>query len=74
MTVATSNLANARQTLSGLQFEQGVGTATALDVVQQQSLVDTEDATVPGLRAQLSHNLAALAILLGVTPDQTAPE
>jgi multidrug efflux system outer membrane protein len=68
--VATSNLANARETLRGLQFEQRVGTATALDVAQQQSLVDTEDATLPALRAQLSHTLAALAILVGTTPDQ----
>ncbi|HEV2702170.1 MAG TPA: efflux transporter outer membrane subunit [Steroidobacteraceae bacterium] len=68
--VATTNLARERETLSGLQFEQRVGTATALDVAQQQSLVDTEDATVPALRAQLSHTLAALAILLGTTPDQ----
>ena len=68
--VATNNLANARETLRGLQFEQQVGTATALDVAQQQSLVDTEDAAVPALRAQLSHTLAALAILVGTTPDQ----
>src|ERR1700735_4360862 len=38
--VATNNLANERNTLSGLQFEQRVGTATALDVAQQQSLED----------------------------------
>jgi multidrug efflux system outer membrane protein len=68
--VATNNLANARETLRGLEFEQRVGTANALDVAQQQSLVDTEDATVPALRAQLSHTLAALAILVGSTPDQ----
>jgi outer membrane protein, multidrug efflux system len=68
--VATNNLANERETLRGLQFEQRVGTATALDVAQQQSLVDTQDATLPALRAQLSHTLAALAILVGTTPDQ----
>jgi multidrug efflux system outer membrane protein len=68
--VATSNLENARETLRGLQFELRVGTANALDVTQQQSLVDTEDAAVPALRAQLSHTLAALAILVGTTPDQ----
>jgi outer membrane protein, multidrug efflux system len=68
--VANNNLNNARETLRGLQFEQRVGTATALDVAQQQSLVDSEDATIPALRAQLSHNLAALAILVGANPDQ----
>ena len=68
--VANDNLANARETLRGLQFEQRVGTATALDVAQQQSLVDNEDAVVPALRAQLSHTLAALAVLLGTTPEQ----
>jgi multidrug efflux system outer membrane protein len=70
VTVATNNLANARETLSGLEIEQRVGTANPLDVAQQQSLVDTEDAAVPALRAQLSHTLAALAILVGTTPDQ----
>jgi outer membrane protein, multidrug efflux system len=70
VTVATNNLTNARETLKGLQFEQTVGTATALDVWQQQALVDTEDATLPALRAQLSHNIAALAILLGTTVEQ----
>lgn len=70
VTVANNNLNNARETLRGLEFEQQVGTATALDVAQQQSLVDSEDAAVPALRAQLSHNLAALAILLGTTPDR----
>jgi multidrug efflux system outer membrane protein len=68
--IAISDLANERETLRGLQLEQRVGTATALDVAQQQSTVDTEDAVVPALRAQLSHNLAALAILLGTTADQ----
>jgi multidrug efflux system outer membrane protein len=68
--IATNNLANARNTLNGLQLEQRVGTATALDVAQQQSLVDSEDATVPALRAQLSHNVAALAILLGTTTEK----
>lgn len=68
--VATNNLANERETLRGLEFEQRVGTATALDVAQQQSLVDTQDAAVPALRAQLSHTLEALAILVGTTPDQ----
>jgi multidrug efflux system outer membrane protein len=68
--VAVNNLANARNTLSGLQVEQRVGTATALDVAQQQSLVDSEDATIPALRAQLSHNVAALAILLGTTTEK----
>jgi multidrug efflux system outer membrane protein len=68
--VAINNLANARNTLSGLELEQRVGTATALDVAQQQSLVDSEDATIPALRSQLSHNVAALAILLGTTTEK----
>jgi outer membrane protein, multidrug efflux system len=70
ITIATTDLDNERQTLRGLQFEQSVGTATALDVAQQQSAVDTEDAVVPALRAQLSHNLVALAILLGTSVDE----
>ena len=67
--IAVNDVAAARQTLDGLRLEQSVGTATALDVAQQQTVVETEDATIPALQAQLQQNLAALATLVGHTPE-----
>ncbi|HTY48617.1 MAG TPA: efflux transporter outer membrane subunit [Steroidobacteraceae bacterium] len=71
--IAVANVAAARQTLDGLRLEQSVGTSTALDVAQQQTVVETEDATIPALQAQLQQNLAALATLVGRTPEDLPP-
>jgi len=68
--IAERDLAAARQTLDGLKLERSVGTATALDVAQQETVVNTEDATIPALRAQLQQNVTALAILTGRRPEE----
>ena len=70
--IAQNNLAAARQTLEGLRLERTVGTATSLDVAQQETVVNTEDASIPALQAQLQQNIAALAVLVGRTPEQLA--
>lgn len=67
--IADRNLANAQQVLHGLELEQHAGLATALDVAQQQTIVDTEGAAIPPLRQQLRQSQDALAILLGSTPE-----
>jgi multidrug efflux system outer membrane protein len=67
--VAKDNVASARNTLSGLQLEAQVGTATALDVAQQATTVATFDAAIPPLNQQLGETLDALAILLGKQPE-----
>jgi len=67
--VAMNDLANAQHILDGLTLEQQVGTATALDVAQQASVVAVENATIPPLRQQLQQSMDALAILLGRTPE-----
>jgi len=69
LAVADSNLANARQVLHGLELEERAGLVTALDVAQQQTVVETVNASIPPLREQLRQSLDALAILVGSTPQ-----
>jgi multidrug efflux system outer membrane protein len=70
--IASRNLANAQQVLHGLELEQHAGLATALDVAQQRTVVETEGAAIPPLRQQLRQSEDALAILLGSTPEALA--
>jgi outer membrane protein, multidrug efflux system len=70
--IAESNLGNANEVLRGLRLEEQAGTATALDVAQQETVADTVNATIPPLREQLRQSEDALAILLGSTPEQVA--
>jgi multidrug efflux system outer membrane protein len=69
LVVAQDNLANAQHILDGLELEQRVGVATALDVAQQATTVATVNATIPPLEQQLAQNIDALAILIGQTPE-----
>jgi len=67
--IAEANLASADRILQGLRRQRSVGTATALDVAQQETIVATLSAAIPPLRQQLRQALDALAILVGSTPD-----
>jgi NodT family efflux transporter outer membrane factor (OMF) lipoprotein len=69
LAIADANLANATKTLDGLRLEQRAGTATGLDVAQQETVTATVNATIPPLRQQLRQTLDALAILVGATPE-----
>jgi NodT family efflux transporter outer membrane factor (OMF) lipoprotein len=55
--------------LRGLTLEQRAGLSNALDVAQQQTVVDTVNASIPPLRQQLRQSEDALAILIGSTPE-----
>ena len=68
--VAQENLATAEDALKGVVAQQEAGTATRLDVTQQQTVVAQQRAAIPPLEQQLVQNLDALAILLGQTPEQ----
>src|SRR4029077_450904 len=46
-----------------------VGTASALDTAQQESLVATQRASIPPLEQVLRQNVATLALLIGRTPE-----
>ena len=69
LNVAEDNLASAEKTLDGLKLELKVGTMTALDVAQQETVVATLEAAVPPLKQQLLQTIDALAILIGKPPE-----
>jgi outer membrane protein, multidrug efflux system len=68
--VAEANLARARSTLGGLSDLARSGAVPLLDVVQQQTIVDGLTAQPPLLRQQIEHVHTALAILMGVLPEE----
>jgi multidrug efflux system outer membrane protein len=67
--VARENLANAEQVLEAVTTRRRTGTATDLDVAQQETTVAVQRAAIPPLQQQLSQTIDALAILLGATPE-----
>ena len=67
--VAHQNLENGRTILRGLSLEQSVGTATGLDVAQQQTAVALLYAAIPPLEQQYHQTVYALAVLIGRTPE-----
>jgi outer membrane protein, multidrug efflux system len=70
LAIADANLTNATRILAGLRLEETAGTATALDVAQQETVVATVNATIPPLRQQLRQSIDALAILVGSSPEE----
>jgi NodT family efflux transporter outer membrane factor (OMF) lipoprotein len=69
LVVAQRNLADAEQTLAVIRGRLDAGTASALDVAQQESLVALERATIPNLRNLLEQELIGLGILIGRPPE-----
>jgi len=69
LVVAQRNLADAQQVLAVIRGRLDAGTATALDVAQQEALVDGERAVIPGLRNQMEQELIGLGILIGRPPE-----
>ncbi len=72
LAVAEANIKSASDVLAALNTEEQVGTATALDVAQQETTLAALEAQVPPLRQQLQQNMDALAILVGRTPESAA--
>jgi NodT family efflux transporter outer membrane factor (OMF) lipoprotein len=66
--VARENIAAAERVLKIINDRLAVGTASALDVAQQESLVATQRANIPPLIETLRQNTAALAALIGRPP------
>jgi len=67
--IAHDNVAAASRVLDLVRQRQQVGTASQLDVAQQQSLVATQRATIPPLEITLRQSLAQLAVLVGRAPE-----
>jgi len=70
LAVAQQNLAASEQTLAVIRGRLDAGTATALDLAQQQALVDGQRANIPAFRNQLETELNGLGILVGVPPER----
>jgi NodT family efflux transporter outer membrane factor (OMF) lipoprotein len=68
--IARENLAAATRILNLVQQRAEQGTASALDVAQQQSLVDTIRAGIPLFDETLRQNIAVLAALIGRPPER----
>ena len=66
--IARSNVDAATRILKVFQDRIGVGTASGLDIAQQESLVAQQRAAIPPLDQQLRQNIATLAVLLGDAP------
>ena len=66
--IARRNLAAAERILILVKQQFAGGTASQLDVSQQEALVSTERAAIPPLEITLRQNIAALAVLIGRAP------
>jgi outer membrane protein, multidrug efflux system len=69
LAVAKNNLADAERNLAVIRGRLDAGTASALDIAQQEALVAGERAVIPGLRNQLEQALIGLGILVGRPPE-----
>jgi NodT family efflux transporter outer membrane factor (OMF) lipoprotein len=69
LVVAQQNLTDAEQTLAVIRGRLDAGTASALDLAQQESLVAGERAVIPNLRNQMEQQLIGLGILVGRPPE-----
>jgi outer membrane protein, multidrug efflux system len=67
--VAQQNLQNGEKILRGFKAEQLAGTATGLDVAQQETTVAVLNAALPPLLQQFRQTVYALAVLIGKTPE-----
>jgi multidrug efflux system outer membrane protein len=67
--IARDNLAAATRVLNLIRQRFLAGTASQLDVAQQESLVATQRATIPPLEITLRQSITALAVLVGRAPE-----
>ena len=72
LAVAERNLDDSEQILRAITGRMEAGTASALDVAQQEALVAGVRAGLPNLRSNITTNLNALGVLVGQLPEQIA--
>jgi NodT family efflux transporter outer membrane factor (OMF) lipoprotein len=66
--IANQNVEAASRVLTLIRQRQEVGTASALEVAQQETLVASQRAQIPQLDEILRQNIATLALLIGRPP------
>ncbi len=67
--IAKRNLAAAQRILKAIKDRFAAGTASGLDVAQQETLVANVAVTIPPLERQLEQYKHALAVLAGTAPE-----
>jgi outer membrane protein, multidrug efflux system len=67
---AREDIVSATRVLDLIKQRAQAGTASALEIAQQESVVDTLRASVPPLEQILKQNRVALAVLMGRSPEQ----
>jgi multidrug efflux system outer membrane protein len=68
--VANENLKSATRIFDLVKQRAEAGTASALEIAQQESLVNQVRASIPPLQQTLYQNRVALAVLIGRSPEQ----
>lgn len=69
ITLGQENIATAQRILEAIRGRLSVGTASALDVAQQESVLAAQKAQIPQLQQQALQNRNQLAVLLGRPPE-----
>jgi outer membrane protein, multidrug efflux system len=69
LAIARGNLEAATRVFDLIKQRFDVGTASALDLAQQESVVAQQRASIPPLEQILRQNVATLAVLIGRTPE-----
>jgi outer membrane protein, multidrug efflux system len=67
--IANNNIASAQRIYDAFKQRLEVGTATDLDLAQQESALANQKATLPLLRQTLAQNVNALAVLVARPPE-----
>ncbi|MFT8243065.1 efflux transporter outer membrane subunit [Roseomonas sp. BN140053] len=67
--VEEENLDAAQRTLAVIRAQVTAGTATGLDLAQQETVVAQQQANIPPLRQSIAQNTLALATLVGRPPE-----
>ena len=67
--IARENIATADHVLQAIRARVEVGTGTALDLAQQESVLANQRANVPALEQSLQQTRNLLAVLAGHTPE-----
>jgi multidrug efflux system outer membrane protein len=67
--IAKENVRIATEVLDAIKFRLEVGTSTVFDVALQETVVDTQRATIPTIEQTLRQQRNLLAVLLGQTPE-----
>jgi outer membrane protein, multidrug efflux system len=67
--IGQNNIDTSARVLDAIKGRLSVGTATALDVAQQESVVATQRAAIPALEQTLQQNRVAIAVLAGRPPE-----